>query len=417
MQELRGNTSLDETMDTVLSILDELTRVTVEVTAHTTLVALKLDSTMDQIAAGLFSPGSSHGGLRLLMQDFGLLAASYTHDVEMLLTERRLSALISAITLSDIHYSEGEHTLSALPTGQPRASWSSGCAGRPMADCFFVETVWDIEASTYQRERVTIVHSLCIRVSAEQASLSVLETNSPRIFTVDGQAFDIFAMLPREDGLRGRVKRDVYDRVTQELAAIQLSLPALGNQLELPGDPRPHFTHISRVLSLTCRTLGKRRKRSELWTKSIPLSEGIRLKHNHIEPRIRANIEAQGADVRGIDFRYGYIEVGIHRHDHYSKWWVSVNVDVWLNYALRFQETYPAVLISRAWMTYWEYKYSIHNCWPVCDEIGDEVEKEIMKQIEAVKVVTNDFQDFSQDATGAEAIIDPYGLLITVEAK
>src|SRR5262249_13846281 len=157
------------------------------------------------------------------------LAATFTHDVEILLSQRRVSELFCQTPLSPIDYEENEQTLTARPLGPPKVFWLTSASTAPMADCMFVETSWEIDISGPSQQQIKMIQSVTVTIGSSQdaaeSSVSLVETNVPRYFGVDGHPYDPFSMLPRKDGTRGRIKEAVHKKITDELGKQDIKLP------------------------------------------------------------------------------------------------------------------------------------------------------------------------------------------------
>jgi hypothetical protein len=406
--------SRDDTLQIAGDLLGEVERAAVLLSA-TTATSDKVEAAVDDFSRRFGGANSSQAEMMTAAGAFGRLAASYTHDVEVLVAQDRLTTLLGDVQLSPIQFDQGPHSVEATPTGSPRIFWSAPKRPRVMQDCLCLETSWDVIIDGGDRVGVIMIHQVILVVDMESQSIGVLETNAPRFVANDGSPADPLRMLPRQDGLRATCREKLFGEVSHALSQIIAPVPTDANSY-LPSAFRPHFYHVSQTLGFAARTLPKRRKPFALWRWPISFNQAIRIHGDHLRPRITSIAAGQGLGVEGIDFKHGFIELRVHRSESRSVLYITVEVNVWLTYAIRFPEDLPAMLFTEAVQTYWRYHWKSDFCWPVCGDVGRETEKQIMDQINKAQLLTFPFEDFSDRAWHARTSIDPFGVLIMLEA-
>lgn len=403
----------DGTLTVIAEILAEIDRTSnglsraKEVAANTSLSA-------EIAAAHFFNRGSSQAVVFQQMGTLGRAAGARTQDIEILLTQEKFNSGLSGTNLQPIRIDEDSHSIDIEPTGQPRLYWTRPGQPQAMQDCFFLQTTWALSSQGADPVPIVVLHQLMMTIDQNSHKLGVLETNSPRFFDAHGQLHDPFVMLPRENGLRSRLKERLYSEVTKAMTEFQAAIPTDADT-DLPRPFSPHFYVVGVVLGLVGRTLHKRRTPYPLWERSISFNLGMRLKSDHIRPRIAAQAAGQGLEVQNISFDYGAISLAVHKHESRSFLFIDVDVDVDLRYSVRFPEDMPGELFTEAIQTWWHYDINAHNCWPICDKVVDAAVSEVRTEIAKAQLLTFPFKDFRPKARRASTMIEPHGLVIMME--
>ena len=144
--------------------------------------------------------------------------------------------------------------------------------------------------------------------------------------------------------------------------------------------------------------------------------EAVRIKSDYIAGPIRAAVSNLGLTTDSIVFQYGAILLWVHSHTKDGECWVSVTVDVWVQYSLVFGQAAPNVWYINGTQIGWRYKYDIENCWPKCGDIEDDVKKTIKEKLDAAKRQSIKFADLNSIATSSAISVEPYGLVISIRS-
>jgi hypothetical protein len=283
-----------------------------------------------------------------------------------------------------------------------------------MRDCFFLQTSWSLTSQGAEPVPIVVLHQLMMTIDPNGRQIGVLETNSPHFFDVHGQPHDPFTILPRENNLRSKVKEKLSSEVTKAMTGFVATIPADADA-DLPQPFKPHLYIVDSILCLAGRTLNKRRTAHPLWERWVPFNFGIRLKSDHIQPKIAAQVAGQGLDVQDISFGNGAVNLAVHKHESRSFFIIDVDVDVDLRYSVRFPEDMPGELFTEAIQTWWHYNINVDNCWPICGKVVDAAASEVKSEIAKAQLLTFPFKDFRPRARRALTTIEPYGLAIMME--
>lgn len=409
------STGQDDTLAVVREIQVEIDGLFSAV-SHTKANAATLRASVDTVGGRFFVQGSTQGTLNERAGQLGRAAASRTQDVEVLLTQQRFEAMLGDVQLPTIEIDEAGRKLVVEPSSRPKLYWKRPSRPRPLRDCFFLETAWNMRVAGAAAVPIIVLHQLILVLNSVGGEVGVLEVSAPRFLDRNGNAQDPFTMLPRDQGTRTRVKEKLHDEVTKALAVFHAAIPTEVDQ-ELPSPFAPHFFFIGETLGLAGRTLAKRRSPFDLWERGISYNFGMRLKSDHVVPRISSAVATQGLEVQAISFLNGSIRLDVHKHERRTFLHIKVDVDVWLTYSVRFLEDMPGELFTEAFQTSWRYNINAKNCFPVCDRVIREAESIVKSEIAKAKLLTFPFKDFRPRATHARCLVDPYGIVLMMEVS
>jgi hypothetical protein len=375
----------------------------------------KLKDKSQQLGMKFSLPSTTQGTLMAACNIFGHSAGGRTQDIELLISENRLSHILDTFNMEPITFKTEDYTIKATPVSKPRAYWNYW-APRPMSDCFYVRTSWNILLPNMPEKRVNIYHQLSVNMQAIHEGISFLEVCAPRFYDENMKLIDnFFGDFPQQNGIRSRLKQSFFQKVSALIGKFKAEFPASLSST-LPANSLPHFYHISDTLGFAVRTLPfKRKQYFPLWRNSIFYDLGVRIKSEHITPHIRKTIVEQGLDFQAINFEKDFINIKIHKEIIKLFFPVVVKVNIWLDYkAFLFQEK-PGRLSAFA---QWEHRHlevGAYNCGPFCGKIADEALKTAKEELDHLPPFIIPFKDFSTWARNVISDIDSFGVLISLQ--
>lgn len=351
--------------------------------------------------------GRTWGSLALLNRSI----AARTQDVEVSTTEGYASSLFKGVALSPIEFEESGIEVSVRPTGSPRLVWSGAESALP--DGCFVNVPLQVTVSGRPPRPLLMRIPVGFVTEPGSSRLGVHQTAPVRFHDPqDGyRRIDPIADIPTAG--RRRLRNQIMGAVEQDLLRFSTPLPSVSIGA-VAISIRPHTYLIGRDLNLVVRTRPRRRTKLPL---SPPIPSGydrqIRLKEEHVLPRVRAAVEAQGGTVTALDSRAGHIHLSVRKTRTEEVLWIDVDVTVDIDYAVTIQEDVGGVLLLKANWKRYQYRIDAKKCWPICGKVMKKAQALTLSEIRKVLHLSFPFADLRPDVVRARGSVEAFGIRIS----